>query len=262
MTITKIPSPFGPLAPLVGLIRLVGVATWIGIGICVQSFVRVLHLPGRTLLPKLFHKVMTGFVLGLKVEQVGTVSTAKPTLFLSNHMSYLDILTINSLVEASFVSKSEIEDWPLFGFLAKLQDTVFVERRSVRAAEQTSDLSQHLKRGTSLILFPEGTSTDCATILPFKSSLLQMVYEEGMDDITIQPVSLACYGTGGQEAFYPWVGDMTLEPHLWNVLQQKGLTARITFHTPVKASAFKNRKELALYAHQQVESGAHGVHPL
>lgn len=258
----KIPSPYGTFAPLVASWRLLLVALWIGTGAAIQSLVHLFHLPGRYTLPVLFHKIMTRWVLGIRVEQVGDVSQEKPTLFLANHMSYLDILTMNSVIAASFISKAEIEHWPLFGFLAKLQDTVFVERRAVRALEQSGDLEKYFAARRNLILFPEGTSTDSATILPFKSSLLQAVYNNPALDVTIQPVSVACYGTNAQEKLYPWVGDMTLSPHLWNILQARGLHVRVTLHPPFKASTLKDRKALALYAHQCVESGAHGVLPL
>ena len=98
-----------------------------------------------------------------------------PTLYVVNHTSYLDIPILGSIIPSAFVSKAEVADWPFFGILAKLQQTVFIERRASRVGEQRNQLRQHLEKGESLILFPEGTSSIGLTALPFKSSFFSTV---------------------------------------------------------------------------------------
>ena len=119
-------------------------------------------------------------MIGFRVHTVGTnvsdpasgSGSGQPTLFLSNHVSYFDITVLGALIDGSFVAKSEVAGWPLFGMLAKLQRTVFVVRRQGQAGAQRDAVAERLTRGENLIVFPEGTSGDGTRALPFKSSLL------------------------------------------------------------------------------------------
>lgn len=169
---------------------------------------------------------------------------------MGNHISYLDILVIGSVIRHSFVAKSEIEGWPLFGFLAKLQQTAYVVRKSTEAKRQAGELQTRLERGDSLIIFPEGTSTDATTVMPFKSSLFSLAYT--IPDLHIQPISLKIISVDGKTPDtqdirdqYAWHGDMDLEPHIWQFAKGHGATIALTFHDPIPANAYDNRKTLA-----------------
>ena len=89
----------------------------------------------------------------------------------ANHVSYLDVFVLGSLIPAVFVAKKEVREWPVIGWIAWLQRTIFIERRRSKADDEIRPLVKALNQGSNVIVFPEGTSTDGVTILPFKSTL-------------------------------------------------------------------------------------------
>ena len=149
-------------------------------------------------------------------------------LIVANHTGWLDIVIFSAVAPISFVAKSEVGSWPFFGTLARLQRTVFVERtRRSQTGEARDSISARLAQGDTLVLFPEGTSSDGNSVLPFKSALLgaaESVLADG-HHVTVQPVSTAYTGSHGipmgREArpLYAWYGDMELVPHLWEALE-------------------------------------------
>jgi len=225
-----------------------------------QTAVLALDLRFGRGLPLFFHRHWCR-IFGIHVHVHGQISTHRPTLFVANHVSYLDIIVLSSILDASFIAKSEIADWPILGLLARLQRTVFVERRRPRVANQRDAISDRLGVGDSLILFPEGTSNDGQRVLPFKSALFSVAErrEEG-EPLTIQPVSLAYTRLDGiplNRAIrpqYAWFGDMTLMPHLFEMLGIGRVTVEVTFHDPV-VGGFKTRKSLAEFCHRVVVRG-------
>lgn len=239
--------------------RLTVMLLWIFINIPIQVFFRVLMLPPRITFPHIWHRFNTQHILHMKIEVMGTPTKQRPVLFLSNHLSYVDIITLSAVLPVSFVSRAEVANWPLLGLLGKLQDTVFVERRArAKTKEQNKQLQEFLAQGRALVLFPEGTSTDGTQVLPFKSALLQAVLDIG-SDATVQPVTLACMNNDGSQHLYPWYGDMDFPEHVWPFLKAPGYTMRVTFHDPVPASQFEDRKQLAQYAHDAVTKAPFGV---
>lgn len=213
--------------------------------------------PFQVLLP--FYRCLTR-MLGFRIRVHGTPAATVPTLFVANHTSYLDIIVLGALLPASFVAKSEVATWPLIGFLAKLQNTAFIERRAGRAGEQRDTLGERLVQGKNLIVFPEGTSTDGFKVLPFKSSLFSIA-DPRIPGLQVQPVSVACTELDGLpltrdlRPLYSWYGDMTLEGHLWNMFKHGRFTIDVIFHPPVTPQAFPDRKVLARYCHEQVARG-------
>ena len=212
-------------------------------------------------LPVLFHRLLLR-LLGIDVRVSGAASTAAPVLFVANHASYLDIPVLGSIIPAAFVAKSEVASWPLFGFLSRAQNTIFIERRSTRAAAQRAQLQKHLAKRQNLILFPEGTSSDGLTALPFKSSLFGIVGESARDiPVAVQPISVTCTKLDGfpllreQRPLYAWYGDMTLPKHLWNVFQRGHFTVDVVFHPPLTITEGMNRKTLAATCQNMVARG-------
>lgn len=205
---------------------------------------------------------LVGKVLGFRLRTHGAMATDEPVLFVANHTSYLDIVVLGALIPASFVAKADVEKWPLIGILSKMQKTIFIERKSSKVSGQKTFLQSHLAEKRSLILFPEGTSSDGQRVLPFKSALFSIA-EEAIQDIkvTVQPISLVCTSldgmplTRGLRSFYSWYGDMTLVPHLWKLFCLGDFTIDIIFHPPIRASDFPDRKTLAQYCQQQVAQG-------
>lgn len=224
----------------------------------VQLFANLADLPFKKTLPLWYHKRCCR-ILGIRIERRGRQSRLHPTLFVSNHVSYLDITILSALVPGSFVAKAEVRSWPYFGWLARLQRTVFVERRPVRADDARDGILERLVAGDDLILFPEGTSGDGNRVLPFKSALFAVAERwAGESPLTIQPVSVAYTKLDGLplgrhlRPFYAWYGDMDLVPHLWQLAGLGQLTVVVHFHSPVTLAELGSRK--ALSDHCQIQS--------
>ena len=191
-------------------------------------------------LPMVYHRFCCA-IFGITLETTGTMCSSSPCLFMANHSSYLDIPALGAVIPAHFVAKSEVAAWPVFGWLAKLQNTLFIDRRPSKVGKALSALTHRLKSGQSLILFPEGTSSDGVRVLPFRNALFQAVINEAkhIPALTVQPVTIACVGMNGFPADriarqkYAWFGDMTLFSHLWQFAHLQSCTLRITFHEPV-----------------------------
>ena len=146
--------------------------------------------------PRLYHRLLCAIV-GVRIRQVGRITGETPVLILANHASWLDICVISALTPVVFVAKSEVAGWPLFGWLARLQRTVFIDReRRHRTGDATEQIAGRLLDGNAVVLFAEGTSGDGTRILPFKSALVGSVHHAlGVstrhDKITVQPMSPA-----------------------------------------------------------------------
>ena len=188
----------------------------------------------------------------------GELVTDRPVIYVCNHVSYLDVFLLGSVVPGSFIAKSEVASWPVFGKLATLQNTLFFERRTRRAASQVKQMQDHLLHKSNLILFPEGTSTPGTHVEPFRSSLFQAADLEG---IRIQPVSIAYTHYRGermnqnQRDYYAWYIPMPFLSHFANGLGLGKSQARLVFHPPVSLSDFESRKACALHCEQAVRKG-------
>jgi lyso-ornithine lipid O-acyltransferase len=235
---------------------------WTLLLVPVQAAVLALKARAAVTLPVFYHRVCLR-IIGIQEVTRGTMASEGPVLFVANHSSYLDITVLGAIIPGSFVSKAEVAAWPLFGILAKLQRTVFVDRAARRKiAHQKSEIMQRLTAGDMLILFPEGTSDNGIHVLPFKSALLSAAEEEIAGRYpTVQPVSIAYTKLDGIpmgraiRPFYAWYGDMAMFPHLWRVLGLGLATVEVEFHPPVTIAAFGSRKELAEYCRRQISAG-------
>ncbi len=260
----KTTSDFGAgTLPLVaGILRVLGFFGLLAVLTPLQIAFRATKPRDPFRISLLFYRTLLK-VLGFRLRVHGSPSLASPTLYVSNHTSYLDVPVLGALLPAAFVAKAEVREWPMIGFLAAQQQTVFIERRAGRVGTQRNFLRERLEAGQSLVLFPEGTSSDGLTVLPFKSSLFSVVEEdtESGAPVTVQPVSVACTQLDGLpitralRPFYAWYGDMTLVGHLWNVFKFGHFTIDVTFHAPVTMKDFADRKTMAQYCRQQVAQG-------
>src|SRR5207249_977506 len=109
-----------------------------------------------TAFPKFYHRCCC-YILGLRVRRIGRPTAMRPVLFAANHVSYLDITIFGSLIAGSFIAKNEVARWPLFGWLAKLQRSVFVDRQVRSTAQQRDSIARRLAGKEALILFRDGT---------------------------------------------------------------------------------------------------------
>jgi 1-acyl-sn-glycerol-3-phosphate acyltransferase len=169
-------------------------------------------------------------------------------LFVSNHLSYLDILVCSSALPCAFVSKAEVARWPFIGRLAEYGGTIFVQREMRSASLQANQqIAEYLKSGIAVALFPEGTTTDGSRVLRFHSSMLQPAIDAG---VPVTSCAIRYEVSDGTERDVAWWGDMTLLPHVWKLLGKPTITATIAFGEPLKPSL--NRKVLSDAARQRV----------
>jgi len=213
---------------------------------------------------RFFWKGMLRFA-NVKVQVHGQVIKHRPLLFVSNHLSYMDIAILGSVLPGSFVSKADVRGWPGIGPIAVLAGTIFIERKRSAAAEQKKVLSTRLERGMPLILFPEGTSNDGNRVLPFKSTLFSIAEREIKGKpVMVQPVSISytkCRGVPIGYAwrhFYAWYGDMELAPHIWAMLHMGQLTVDVTLLEPQSLSQLGSRKNAALVCEKVVRESVSG----
>ena len=165
-------------------------------------------------------------VLGLRLTSLGAIP--RSGLLVCNHLSYLDIIALGSLRPCVFVAKREVRGWPLFGWLARAAGTIFVERNCrVAAAAEVARISAAIESGLLVVLFPEGTSSGGATVLPFKSALLQAAIAARSPIATAAIDYELSDGSVADEVCY-W-RDMTLLPHLLNLFGKKSIESTVRF---------------------------------
>jgi 1-acyl-sn-glycerol-3-phosphate acyltransferase len=212
--------------------------------------------------PNQYHRFLAA-LFGIHIKVVGKPVSGEGVLMVANHTSWADIVIFSAVAPLSFVAKAEIASWPLFGTLARLQRTIFVERtRRSATAEIRDEIRDRLLAGDTLLLFPEGTSHDGNQVLPFKSALLgaaQARLANGAH-VKVQPVSAAYFGLHGlpmgreNRPLFAWYGDMEMVPHLWAALLAGPLDVVVEFHPPLSLDRM-DRKTLAAQAQEMVQKG-------
>jgi 1-acyl-sn-glycerol-3-phosphate acyltransferase len=225
------------------------------------------HGQNAYVVPKFWHKGVC-WIFNIRIATQNIPEHAQQTIFVSNHLSYLDIPAIGSLLTASFVAKADVAGWPVFGFLAKLQQTAFISRARVDAKRESHTLQNMVKDGKNLIIFPEGTSTDGRSVRDFKSSLFSITDDAISDDLLIQPFTIKMTLVDGKPLagtpddqdhrdIYSWHINMDTElpDHLWRFAKSKGARLEMVFHTPIRAADIKDRKTLAKTCHDSVING-------
>ena len=176
----------------------------------------------------------TARILGMRLDVSGLPFTDCPTLFVANHVSYLDILVLGAQLDATFIAKAEVASWPLFGLLARITRTFFVKRHWRQALIQRNALAARMRGGESFILFAEGTSGNGLAVRRLKTSLLSVAEPWVLDcPVAVQGVTLAYVRLADGSPVdrtncdrYAWHGDARLVPHLWDVLQMDGVEVR------------------------------------
>lgn len=191
-----------------------------------------------------------GRLLRIFAAEVRVVGTPPQSgLLVSNHLGYLDVIVLGSLTPSVFVARHDVQSWPVFGWLASRAGTVYIQReRRSHVGPVTDQIQTVLDTGVLVILFPEGTSSDGRTVLPFKSSLLEPATRVKL------PLSAGWIqyelddGDVGEEVCY-WK-DMTFLPHLLNLLGKRRIRATVRFTNVENHGA--DRKELARRLHAEV----------
>jgi lyso-ornithine lipid O-acyltransferase len=216
--------------------------------------------------PHAYHKFLCR-MFGIHLHVIGEPVQDRGVLMVANHTGYFDILIMSAAAKVSFVAKAEVAGWPLFGLMAKLQRSVFVDRsRRAATAQSAKIIRNRLRQGDALVLFPEGTSTNGNHVIAFKSALMGAVeFNIGSEDqpehAPVQPVSISYVGFHGiplgreNRPLYAWYGDMELMPHVWEAFRTGPLDVVVEFHAPLKVAAGFGRKQLAAVAEKIVREG-------
>ncbi|MBB1249290.1 lysophospholipid acyltransferase family protein [Rhizobium sp. G21] len=216
----------------------------------------------RNRLPRLWHRAAL-WAVGIRVEVKGKLGGRRPLLVVSNHSSWLDILVMGSVADVTYVAKAEVKDWPIFGLLARLQRSVFVEREQKRRSQdQANDMADRLNAGEVVVLFPEGTTSDGNRLLVTKSTLFAAATSAAQTSPTgmvdVQPAAIAYTRIHGMPMGHyhrpvaAWPGDIDLLPHLIGVLKTGAIDAEVNFGPPIEVTTATNRKALAIQAESEI----------
>ena len=178
----------------------------------------------------------------------------------SNHLSYIDIFLIGSVFRVIFTPKSDVASWLVIGFLCKMADCIFIERKRTKTAENKEKIKQAFSEGKNICIFSEGTTSNGLEVLPFKSSYFEVARPDENLQIQILPIcvfyeriNVAPANTAEQMDNIAWYGDMDFFSHFWQMLKLKRVDAVIKIGAPV--AAVDDRKETAKLA----ESAVHGM---
>lgn len=225
---------------------------------------------GAGRVPRLFHRAFLA-LFGVRVTVRGTPPGAhEAALVLANHVSWLDIPVLGSVAPLSFIAKSEIAGWPVVGFLARLQRSVFIDRaRRTHTATVNSALAARLAAGDLVVLFAEGTTGDGNRVLPFRASLVgaarAALVEGGLDRVRLQPLAIAYTRRGGlpvtrvERPDLAWYGDVELAPHVETFLKHGPVDVEVVWGEPIVFDATSDRKRATALAEAAVRRAVRAV---
>lgn len=219
---------------------------------------RLLRLPSP--FPRLFLG-LAARIAGARIRRIGT-PLKRDVFYIANHLSWIDILALGGTSGTAFVAKAEIGASPVVGWLAGLNRTVYVKRENrLGVAEQINQLRDALAENWAITVFPEGTTTDGKSLLPFKTPMLR-VLEPPPAGVMVQPVLLD-YGDTGEEI--GWIGQESGINNARRILARRGSFAlRVHFLEPFSPAEFPGRKAIAAESRRRIETAlvASLGHPL
>lgn len=196
-------------------------------------------------------------LFGLKLKVIGKQSY-NSTIFVSNHISWTDILVIQSVLDIIFVAKSDVKKMPGLGFLASIANTVFIDRNPQKISKDSLILKKKIEKGELICFFPEGTSTDGLRVLKFKSGFFQLlfdgIYNQDKYVKKVQPLSIY-YKVNNKNLskdFYGWWGSMSIISHITKILCLSSGSVELKFHDSLNSEEFNDRKEIALAAENTI----------
>ena len=196
-------------------------------------------------------------LFGLKLKVIGKQSY-NSTIFVSNHISWTDILVIQSVLDIIFVAKSDVKKMPGLGFLASIANTVFIDRNPQKISKDSLILKKKIEKGELICFFPEGTSTDGLRVLKFKSGFFQLlfdgIYNQNKYIKKVQPLSIyyKVHNKNLSKDFYGWWGSMSIISHITKILCLSSGFVELKFHDSLNSEEFNDRKEIALAAENTI----------
>lgn len=189
--------------------------------------------------------------LGLHIQVHGTPSP-DPVLFVSNHISWTDIPVLGSQAPILFLSKAEVGNWPLIGWLAQQAGTLFIKRGGGRARRVRQTIAERLADDESVLVFPEGTTSQGLQVLPFHGLLLAAAEQSGRP---IQAITISYRRDGRPDPIAPFVGDDAFHRHLFTLLRQPRARIDVLFHPPEPGAPALGTGELAARLQARVQAG-------
>ena len=253
-------APLGPVAmPWLRRLRAAGragaIVMWTLLGMVVQGLLLVLPGRGKVVFPRLYWSVFARLI-GMRIRRLGQVAdpAGRAVVFAANHSSWLDVAVLGAQLEACFVSKDAVQDWPGVNLVARLGRTAYVSRQRASTGRESDVLRQRLDAGDNIVLFPEGTTADGSRVLPFRSSFLSVA--GGDDPPIVQPVTIVYDRLAGlpvgrtNRPLFAYYGDMNIGRHFWRLVQCHGFGATLLLHPPLDPRDYPDRKALtrALFA--------------
>ncbi len=185
--------------------------------------------------------------LPVRIRVIGPLPKG-PALWLANHISWLDIPLLGQLFPLSFLAKDEIRHWPFAGWLAQQAGTLFIRRGNSDSGNLTQQLADYLQQGGSVLIFPEGTTTDGSQVRPFHSRLLSCAIASGAP---IQPIAISYWRQGQRDRIAPFIDDDDLLAHLRRLLKYGYVDVEIHL-LPLIDSQGRPRSSLAREARTSV----------
>jgi len=193
---------------------------------------------------------MTGLALPPEIAHTGVATGSRGRMLLANHISWIDVFAIHAAVPSRFVAKAEIGDWPLLGTLVTRVGTLYIERgRRHAVASMNHRVRERLRDGETVAVFPEGTTTDGRSLLPFHSNLIAPAMEV---DAECWPVALRYSEDGEPSSAAAFVGDVGLVASLWNILVAHRLQVEVAFLEPVPTAGSRDRHHVAEVAAERI----------
>ena len=223
-----------------------------GLLVCVPLHFLWKVVGARSIWPQIF-LAYAGRCAGLRVRTEGR-PLGHHVLFVANHVSWLDILALGGASRAIFVSRDDVAGWPVVGWMAALNDTLYVARQAKREVHGQADrIRDALGRGRAVALFPEGTTAEAT--MPFRPSLFASLFPP-LPGVTVQPVVID-YGSLGPEI--AWVGEESAGANASRILRRKGsIPVTLRFLAPIRPDQAGDRKALAAQAQSEVAASLAG----
>lgn len=195
-------------------------------------------------------------IFGIELRLINPeILPSTPYLLASNHISWMDIHAINAFKPVRFVAKSDVEGWPIFGWMAKQLGTVFIKRDNSRHGKQVAGEVAQVLETQSVCIFPEGTSSIGESVLPFKPNLFESAV---IAQVPVYSLAIAYKSalTGQNSEVAAFVGEMGLLESMAQILRDRQLIVELTFLTPSGGApeASKDRKWLALHSQEAISS--------
>ena len=237
-------------------LRFAGVILVTALAIPVQLLLAVLPGRFRGWAIRGFGRVQC-WLVGVRLQVVGEPAGG-PTLYVANHCSWLDIPVLMAQMDTRFVARAELAGWPLFGLVARLGGSIFVGRKRACTADEGRAMAESLRAGHGLVLFPEGTTSDGARVLPFRTTFLAAADHAAW----VQPVTIVYDRMGWlptcrrDRPVFAWYGDMQPMTHLWRLLRRRGARATVGFHQPFAPELLPDREQLAAEAARIIATSA------